>query len=416
MRLPRALSWRSPGLRRWRCVPLVAPPYYAGLMVPFFGYAIALLGFNLLFGYTGLLSFGHAMFLGFGAYGAAVMAGVLGIKSFERCWSLVVLAAMAAALPIGLLCVRYVGIFFGMLTLAFGMLFHSFLFKFYHLTGGDSGMRVPRMNILGLEFAEYNKIEFLAGPFYYYCLALLVIAGLVMWRIVHSPFGLHLKAIRDNARKAEYLGVHVAPISAGRLRDLGRIRRRRRRHPRLSRRPGRSRAGVLDAVRPARVHGGARRLRQFLRADRRRARVHAAAGSAAVADAILALHSRRHPGADRDRLSRAASPGWPNSCGGGSRGARHDRAAGDAACQQGLRRVPRARRRQHRGARGRARVGGRARTAPARPRWSICSPACWRRPAARCCSWARALPASDRSSLPITAWRARFSSSRFSPS
>jgi branched-chain amino acid transport system permease protein len=190
-------------------VPLAAPPYYAGLMIPFFGYAIALLGFNLLFGYTGLLSFGHAMFLGFGAYGAAVMAGVLGIKSFDAVLLGSVLFAMAAAVPIGLVCVRYVGIFFGMLTLAFGMLFYSFLFKFYHLTGGDSGMRVPRMNILGLEFAQYSKIEFLAGPFYYYCLALLVIAALLMWRIVHSPFGLHLKAIRDNARKAEYLGVHV---------------------------------------------------------------------------------------------------------------------------------------------------------------------------------------------------------------
>jgi branched-chain amino acid transport system permease protein len=96
-----------------------------------------------------------------------------------------------------------------MLTLAFGMLFHSFLFKFYHLTGGDSGMRIPRVKILGLDFASYNKIELLAGPFYYYCVALLVIAGLLMWRIVHSPFGLHLKAIRDNAQKAEYLGVHV---------------------------------------------------------------------------------------------------------------------------------------------------------------------------------------------------------------
>jgi branched-chain amino acid transport system permease protein len=190
-------------------VPVLAPPYYAGLMIPFFGYAIALLGFNLLFGYTGLLSFGHAMFLGFGAYGAAVMAGVLGIRSFELVLLCSVLGAMVAALPIGLLCVRYVGIFFGMLTLAFGMLFYSFLFKFYHVTGGDSGMRVPRMNILGLEFTQLNKIELLAGPFYYYCLALLAIAALLMWRIVHSPFGLHLKAIRDNARKAEYLGVHV---------------------------------------------------------------------------------------------------------------------------------------------------------------------------------------------------------------
>jgi branched-chain amino acid transport system permease protein len=197
------------GVAALALLPLVASPYYASLMVPCFGYAIALLGFNLLFGYTGLLSFGHAMFLGFGAYGAAVVAGVLGIRSFEAVIILVALASMLVALPIGYLCVRYTGIFFGMLTLAFGMLFHSFLFKFYYLTGGDSGMRVPRMNILGLEFASYNKIELLSGPFYYYCLALLVLAGLLMWRLVHSPFGLHLKTIRDNARKAEYLGVHV---------------------------------------------------------------------------------------------------------------------------------------------------------------------------------------------------------------
>jgi branched-chain amino acid transport system permease protein len=65
------------------------------------------------------------------------------------------------------------------------------------------------MNILGLEFAQYNKIGFLSGPFYYYCVALLVIVGFIMWRIVHSPFGLHLKALRDNPRKAEYLGVRV---------------------------------------------------------------------------------------------------------------------------------------------------------------------------------------------------------------
>ena len=190
-------------------LPSVLPPYYVGLMIPFFGYAIALLGFNLLFGYTGLLSFGHAMFLGLGAYGAAVMSGVFGVKSFELVLVAVMFGSALVALPIAFLCARYVGIFFGMLTLAFGMLFYSFLFKFYHLTGGDSGMRVPRMNILGLTFERYNKIEFLAGPFYYYCLGLLLIAGFLMWRIVHSPFGLHLKTVRDNARKAEYLGVHV---------------------------------------------------------------------------------------------------------------------------------------------------------------------------------------------------------------
>ena len=197
------------GIAALAVFPLVAPAYYVGLMIPFFAYAIALLGFNLLFGYGGLLSFGHAMFIGFGAYGTAIVAGVLGVKSFELALLAAIVGSAIVAVPIGILCVRYTGIFFGMLTLAFGMLFHSFLFKFYHLTGGDSGMRVPRMNILGQEFAQYGKIAFLAGPFYYYCLALLVIAALVMWRIVRSPFGLHLRALRDNPRKAEYLGVHV---------------------------------------------------------------------------------------------------------------------------------------------------------------------------------------------------------------
>jgi branched-chain amino acid transport system permease protein len=209
MKITPAAMVASIGTAGLALLPYVVPPYYAGLMIPFFGYAIALLGFNLLFGYTGLLSFGHAMFLGLGAYGAAVMAGTLGIKQFEIVLLAVVIASALIALPIALLCARYAGIFFGMLTLAFGMLFYSFLFKFYHLTGGDSGMRVPRMNILGLAFERYNKIEFLAGPFYYYCLGLLVISGFLMWRIVRSPFGLHLQALRDNACKAEYLGVHV---------------------------------------------------------------------------------------------------------------------------------------------------------------------------------------------------------------
>jgi branched-chain amino acid transport system permease protein len=206
---PRAALVALAGIAVLAVVPFIAPPYYINLLIPFFGYAIALLGFNLLFGYTGLLSFGHAMFLGFGAYGAAVVAGTLGIRSFELVLLAVVPAALIAAVPIGLVCVRNTGIFFGMLTLAFGMLVYSFLFKFYHLTGGDSGMRVPRMSILGLDFARLNKIELLAGPFYWYCFALLVVTGAIMWRIVHSPFGLHLRAIRDNARKAEYLGVHV---------------------------------------------------------------------------------------------------------------------------------------------------------------------------------------------------------------
>lgn len=209
MRSKYALLFAAAGVAVLVALPHFVQPFYISLMIPFFAYAIALLGFNLLFGYSGLLSFGHAMFIGVGAYGTAIVSELLGIKSFEVALLAVIAGAIVIAVPVGALCVRYTGIFFGMLTLAFGMLFHSFLFKFYYLTGGDSGMRVPRMDILGLDFAQYNKIGLLTGPFYYYCIALLVIAGVIMWRIVHSPFGLHLKALRDNPRKAEYLGVRV---------------------------------------------------------------------------------------------------------------------------------------------------------------------------------------------------------------
>ena len=190
-------------------VPKVVDPYNVTLVLPAIAYAIALLGFNLLFGYTGLLSFGHALYVAIGAYAAAVLSSRMGIKSFELILVVSTASAVAIAIPVALLSVRYVRIFFGILTLAFGMLFHSFLFKFYDLTGGDTGIRVARPTLFGLDFKDLDKTGFLIGPFYYYCLALLVVLGFAMWRVVHSPFGLHLVAIRENPRKAEYLGVRV---------------------------------------------------------------------------------------------------------------------------------------------------------------------------------------------------------------
>jgi branched-chain amino acid transport system permease protein len=190
-------------------VPLVGRDYYATLMLPFFGYGIALLGLNLLFGYTGLLSFGHALFVALGAYTAAFLTSGAGIVHLEVILVAAMAVALAVAVPVGLLCVRYVKIYFGILTLAFGMLFYSFLYKFYHLTGGDEGMRVLRPMLLGQGFEGLDKVPFLIGPFYYYGLGLLVAAALVMWRIVHSPFGLCLRAIRENPDKAESVGVSV---------------------------------------------------------------------------------------------------------------------------------------------------------------------------------------------------------------
>jgi len=189
--------------------PLAGRDYYATLMLPFFGYGITLLGLNLLFGTTGLLSFGHALFVALGAYTAAFLTSKLGVLDLEAIVAVAALAGAVVAVPTGLLCVRYVRIYFGMLTLAFGMLFYSFLLKFYALTGGDEGMRVLRPRLLGQAWASLGKIEFLTGPFYYYSLAVLVVAAIVMWRIVRSPFGLGLRAIRENAGKAEFTGVDV---------------------------------------------------------------------------------------------------------------------------------------------------------------------------------------------------------------
>jgi branched-chain amino acid transport system permease protein len=190
-------------------MPLLGHDYYATLMLPFFAYSVALLGLNLMFGTTGLLSFGHALFLALGGYTAAYAGSVLGVRSLEAMLGAAALTAAVVAVPVGWLCVRYVRIYFGMLTLAFGMLFYSFLYKFYALTGGDEGIAVARPTLLGTGFGELDKTAYLVGPYYYYSLAVVVLAALAMGRIVRSPLGLSLRAIRENAAKAESLGVRV---------------------------------------------------------------------------------------------------------------------------------------------------------------------------------------------------------------
>ncbi len=195
------------------CVALVAAPFFAStytltLLGTFTAYAIALLGFNILMGYTGLLSFGHAMFVAIGAYTAAVFTSKLGIRYLELILVTAAAISAAASLLIGLFCVRYTKIFFSMLTLAFGMTFHSFLFKFYNVTGGDQGMRISRPLLGGFDSGG-GKTAFLTGPFYYYSLGLLAILAFLAWRAVHSPLGLEMRAVRDNPQKAAYLGVEV---------------------------------------------------------------------------------------------------------------------------------------------------------------------------------------------------------------
>jgi len=200
------------GLAAFAVAPVAVDRYYVTLLIPFFAYAIALLGLNLLFGYGGLLSFGHSLFLALGAYVAALVTGTWGIRYFEIVILLAVGTSAIVAVPLGAICVRRSKIFFGMLTLAFGMLFHSFLFKFYALTGGDEGMPVRRPALFGQTFTSLDQVQFITGPFYYYCLVLTLAAGFLMWKLVNSPFGLHLKAARDNEQKAEYVGVATRKV------------------------------------------------------------------------------------------------------------------------------------------------------------------------------------------------------------
>jgi branched-chain amino acid transport system permease protein len=155
------------------------------------------------------VSFGHALFLGIGAYAGAFLTTHTPVRSLELILLTAMLASALVAAVVGALCVRYVKIYFGMLTLAFGMLFYTFVLKSYQLTGGDEGMRFLRPALLGQPFSDMSKTAYLVGPYYYYSLALLAIATALMWRIVHSPFGLCLRTVRDNPLKAEALVLSV---------------------------------------------------------------------------------------------------------------------------------------------------------------------------------------------------------------
>jgi branched-chain amino acid transport system permease protein len=190
-------------------LPLFASQFLNYLMLTFFAYAITVIGFNLLFGYTGLLSFGHALFMAVGAYTAAFLTGKFSVLYMEAILVVAMIISSILAALIGAICVRYIKIYFAMLTLAFGMLFYTFLLKFYYLTGGDEGMRVLRPYLLGFSLSEIPKMQYLTRSYYIYTFVILVILTFVMWKIVSSPFGLCLKAIRDNPEKAEYLGVSV---------------------------------------------------------------------------------------------------------------------------------------------------------------------------------------------------------------
>jgi branched-chain amino acid transport system permease protein len=195
-------------------LPFVVPPYETVLLSYGLIFAIAALGFNLLLGYTGLLSFGHSAYFGMGAYAVALLVKYTGLASMEVFVVGGVVAAALVAALFGFVCVRYTRIFFGILTLALSQVLWSLAFKFFWVTGGTDGLRVPTPTLLGGQIAvalgrAEDKLDFLAYRYYYYVLVLFALAAAVMWVIVHSPFGKALQAIRDNETRAEFVGVQV---------------------------------------------------------------------------------------------------------------------------------------------------------------------------------------------------------------
>jgi branched-chain amino acid transport system permease protein len=165
-------------------------------------FAIFGLGLNLLLGYTGLLSFGQSTFFGSAAYVAGWLLKYYGINVFLALGIGVGVGALSALL-VGYLCVQRSGLYFIMLTFALNQLFYFIAYQWTTVTGGEDGMPgIPRPEFLGLNFKD---------PLVYYAfVSLLFLAALwVMKRIVESPLGRILQAIRENEVRAEAVGYHV---------------------------------------------------------------------------------------------------------------------------------------------------------------------------------------------------------------
>jgi len=211
--LGRLLAWSAPVVVLLLLVPLAGNPYQTQLLTYGLIFAIAALGFNLLLGYTGLLSFGHSAYFGLGAYSAAFMVRYLGVGNMELYLLGGVLMTALVSAAFGYICVRHTKIFFAILALALSQVLWTLAYKFFWVTGGTDGIRVPfsKMTLLAglLDFAGSGGYQKFVFAYYYYVLFLFCLCTLLMWVIVHSPFGKALQAIRDNETRAQFLGVRV---------------------------------------------------------------------------------------------------------------------------------------------------------------------------------------------------------------
>jgi branched-chain amino acid transport system permease protein len=194
-------------------LPMIVDPYQTVLLTYGLVFAIAALGFNLLLGYTGLLSFGHSAYFGAGAYTVAFIVRDLGTQSMELCILGGLIGTLVVSALFGFVCVRHTRIFFGILTLALSQVLWSLAFKFFWVTGSTDGIRVAYANLtlLGglIDFRGRGSFQKFVYAYYYYVLVLFAVSTVIMWVIVHSPFGKALQAIRDNETRARFVGISV---------------------------------------------------------------------------------------------------------------------------------------------------------------------------------------------------------------
>ena len=181
-------------------LPFLTP--YHSLATEMLIFAIFAVGYDIIFGYTGLLSFGHAIFFGMGAYGTGLVLVRL-VPSLFVALVIAIGASLLVSFIIAFLSIRIRGIYFVMITLAFCQMFYFIAFKWKGLTGGDNGFHgVPRTS-----FGPVNLNSEIT--FYFFILVLFCLSVFLAFRIVRSPFGRVLKALKENEDRARSVGYNT---------------------------------------------------------------------------------------------------------------------------------------------------------------------------------------------------------------
>ena len=183
-------------------VPLLGEPFYTRLASRIFIYALCALSLDLILGYGGMVSLGHAAFFGVGAYTVGILS-YYGIHSAWLAWPAAMGLSAVAAVVIGWVCLRTTGVYFIMITLAFTQMIYFFLASL-STYGGDDGMAVSSRNTFGHFFSIQDPIVF-----YYLVLGILLLVLLVLRQLVHSRFGVVIRGIKENERRMRSIGFPV---------------------------------------------------------------------------------------------------------------------------------------------------------------------------------------------------------------